>query len=108
MAESKDISVEKQESALLSWIQQFAPYGVFTLDRSLKIKSWNRWMESHSSMTYETVKGRNLFDVYPELTERKLALPFQRALEGESSVLSTALHRYLIPLPSPLIKNSTE
>src|SRR5581483_10126300 len=26
---------------------------------------------------------------------------FERALQGESSVLSTALHRYLLPLPSP-------
>jgi PAS domain S-box-containing protein len=102
MAESKDISVEKQELALLSWIQQFAPYGVFTLDKSLRIKTWNRWMESHSGLSSAAVAGRDLVEIFPELADRKLTQPFQRALEGETSVLSTSLHRYLLPFRSQL------
>src|ERR1700743_3024766 len=108
MADSEDISIEKQESALLSWIQQFAPYGVFTLDQSLQIKSWNRWMEAHSARSSAEVVGRSLFEVYPELVQRKLTQTFQRALEGESSVLSTALHRYLLPFQSQLSSNGSE
>jgi len=102
MGDKGNISIEKQESALLSWIQQFAPYGVFTLDQSLRIKTWNSWMESHSGLSSAHVVGRELIEVFPELVERKLTQPLQRALEGETSILSTALHRYLLPFRSQL------
>jgi signal transduction histidine kinase len=88
----------KREAAVLSWIQQFAPYGVITLDESLRVQSWNSWMEQHSGRPLEEVAGQDLFRLYPELSERKLTGHFERALAGESSVLSTALHRYLLPL----------
>lgn len=102
MSHPSEILAKKRELALLSWIQQFAPYGVFTLDTLLQVQSWNQWMESHSARTGAEVTGRPLFEIFPELKERNLAAPFHRALDGESSVLSTALHRYLLPLKSPL------
>jgi len=37
-----------------------------------------------------------------------LASYFERALQGESSVLSTGLHHYLIPLPSPFRESGAE
>ncbi len=92
---------KKRDVALLSWIQ-FAPYGVFTLDTSLRIQTWNQWMEIHSSLSCAEVKGRALFDIFPELIKRRLESPFQRALKGESSVLSVSLHHYLLPFKSPL------
>lgn len=90
-----------REGALLSWIQQFAPYGVVTLDEALRIQTWNHWMEIHSAKRSEEVAGKELFALFPDLRERHLAAHFERALNGEASVLSTGLHRYLIPLPSP-------
>jgi PAS domain S-box-containing protein len=93
---------KQREQALLSWIQQFAPYGVFTLDTLLRVQSWNRWMGSHSSLTETEVVGRLIFSIFPELEARKLIQPFQRALSGESSVLSNALHHHLLPLKSPI------
>lgn len=104
MAHSKDNTGLKRGEALLSWIQQFAPYGVFTLDNSLRVQSWNRWMESHSSLTEAEIAGRNIFEIFPEIEERKLTGHFQRALAGEPSVLATALHRYLLPLKSTIIE----
>ncbi len=91
----------EREAAVLSWIQQFAPYGVVTLDESFQVQSWNHWMEQHSGRRLEEVAGKSLFSLYPELHERKLVSHFERALAGETSVLATALHRYLLPLPSP-------
>jgi signal transduction histidine kinase len=58
-------------------------------------------MVQHSGLQFKDVAGKSLFALYPTLQERKLASHFERALEGESSVLSTSLHRYLLPLPSP-------
>src|SRR5271168_4828652 len=102
MASPENKPETERDLALLSWIQQFAPYGVLTLDTSLRVQSWNRWLELHSSWNAATVIGRSLFEMFPDLENRRLKAPFQRALEGESSVLSTALHRYLLPLDSPL------
>ncbi len=90
----------KRDMALLSWIKEFAPYGVFTLDNLLRVQSWNRWMESHSSLTRSQVAGRTLADIFPELAGQKFNMPFDRALRGESSVLSTAFHRHFLPLKS--------
>ncbi len=101
MSEIIDDSASPREGALLSWIQQFAPFGVVTLDESLRVQSWNGWMGQHSSRKFEEIKGQNLFSLFPDLKERKLTSYFERALQGESSVLSTSLHRYLLPLPSP-------
>jgi PAS domain S-box-containing protein len=89
-----------RQAALLSWIQQFAPYGVATLDESFQIQSWNHWMELHSGKRSAEVSGKNIFTLYPDLRERRLVGHFERALQGEASVLSTALHRYLLPFPS--------
>lgn len=107
MSEPIDNPETKRGEALLSWIQQFAPYGVATLDESFRVKSWNHWMELHSGMPLSDVAGKSLFTLFPDLKERRLVPHFERALNGESSVLSTALHRYLLPLPSPFRENGT-
>lgn len=86
---------------MLSWLHEFAPFGVVTLDRSLHVQSWNHWMEIHSGWRADDVLDKDLFHLFPDLRERKLAAHFERALEGESLVLSTALHQYLLALPSP-------
>lgn len=90
----------QRKEALLSWLQEFAPYGVVTLNESFEVQSWNHWMELSSGLPLAEVIGKSLFSLFPDLESRRLASYFERALQGETSVLSTALHRYLIPLPS--------
>src|SRR5687768_15060672 len=87
-----------RETAMLSWIHDHAPYGVITTDRELRIQSWNRWTEVHSGKKSESVLGKHLFELFPILPERGLERRFERALAGEISVLSTALHGYLLPM----------
>jgi signal transduction histidine kinase len=89
-------------TALLSWIQRFAPYGVITLDKSFRIETWNHWLEIHSGIPVGEVVGKSLFEIFPDLKKRNLDSAFERALRGESSVLSTSLHHYLLRLPSPM------
>ena len=91
-----------QNGAMLTWVQAIAPYGIFTTDTNLKIRSWNQWLVTHSGLTVDDVLGRALTDVYPDVRERRLDEHFRRALEGEISVLSTALHKYLLPLRSAI------
>lgn len=90
---------------MLHWVQELAPHGVFTTDINLCVQSWNHWMVVHSGLTATDVIGRPLFELFPELVTRKLAEQFNRALEGQVSVLSSALHRYLLPFP-PTVRDS--
>lgn len=87
--------------AMLDWMQQIAPYGIFTTDAELRIRSWNHWLGMHSGLSAEKVIGRPLVEVFPEVKARRLDEPFHRALRGEVSLLSTALHKYLLPFPTP-------
>jgi PAS domain S-box-containing protein len=88
------------QAATLEWIDRFAPYGVLTTDRDLQVRSWNHWMERHSGLEAKNVLGRKLTELIPDLEERRLMPQLRRALEGEVSVISTALHGWFIPLPT--------
>jgi PAS domain S-box-containing protein len=87
-----------QDTALLAWMHQMAPYGLLTTDAELRIRSWNQWLEHHSGLAAADVIGQPLFELFPDLAARGLDSHFQRALAGEVSVLATGLHRYLLPL----------
>ncbi|HVK59218.1 MAG TPA: ATP-binding protein [Candidatus Kapabacteria bacterium] len=86
--------------AMLDWMDRFAPYGVFATDRDLRIRRWNQWMKAHSGLDASEVIGQRIIELYPDLEKRHLAGHFSRALKGEVSVLSTALHGYLLSFPS--------
>lgn len=83
--------------AMAGWMQEIAPYGIFTTDGELRVRSWNHWMVVHSGLDSEKVVGRLLEEVVPDLRERRIIERYTRALAGEISVVSTALHKYLLP-----------
>ncbi len=93
-------NAEHRDAALLHWMEQLAPHGVFTTDNELIIQTWNRWLETHSGLSADSVVGRPLLQGFPELVTRKLADPFHHAVEGQASLLSAALHGYLLPFPA--------
>ncbi|MGZ5546172.1 MAG: ATP-binding protein [Limisphaerales bacterium] len=102
MADSTEIRTHQPnaelDEATLEWIDRFAPYGVLATDRELRIRSWNCWLEKHSGFAEKDVLGRKITEVYPDLAKRRLIPQFERALQGEVSVISTALHGWLLPL----------
>lgn len=87
------------------WMQTIAPYGILTTDRELRIQSWNQWLAAHSGLQEKDVLNRLLTEVFPDLESRRLLARFARALQGEVSVLSTALHEYLLPFPGTVANN---
>jgi len=87
-------------NAMAAWMQALAPYGIFTTDRSLRIRSWNDWLAGNSDRPSSSVVGRPLVEVYPDIGLRHLDRHYARALQGEVILLSTALHKYLLPFRS--------
>jgi signal transduction histidine kinase/PAS domain-containing protein len=98
MEEPSKSEPSSRDSAVLRWIGDFAPYGVITTDREFRVQSWNKWMTTHSGKDSDEIIGRTLIEIFPDLVERNLLPRFERALAGEVSVLSTALHGYLLKL----------
>lgn len=87
--------------ALLYWLNDHADRGIFTLNSSLQIQSWNHWLEIHTGLPAQRVISQNILQIYPDLKKRRLERFFLQALEGQVVVLSQRLHGFLIPmLPS--------
>lgn len=76
----------------------FSQHGIFVTDDQLVISYWNTWLETHSEQPSSSMIGRHLFHLFPHLVERKMNRFYQSALEGQASVLSHKLHRYLLPI----------
>ena len=87
-------------AAVLHWMHELAAQGIITTDNELNVAAWNHWMETNTGKRAPDVIGRNLLDVFPELTDRRLDRQYKWALEGQSRVLSQALHGYLISMPA--------
>ena len=84
-------------TAVLRWLDTLAQQGIFTTDRDLVIRSWNRWLEEHTGHLATTVVGRGLFEAFPDLEARGFGGYYDGALGGQMKVLAHGLHRYVIP-----------
>ena len=87
-------------AAVLHWMHDLAGQGIVTTDGELNVVEWNHWMEEHTGQSASEVIGKNLLDLFPELTERRLDRHYKWALEGQVRVLSQALHGYLLAMPA--------
>ena len=88
--------IDAAAAAMLRWIEEHAAQGVFTTDRDLTIRTWNRWLSTVNCAAGDVV-GRPLVEVIPSLVERGLDAHYREALSGQVKVLSHALHRHLLP-----------
>ncbi|MDN7674993.1 diguanylate cyclase [Burkholderia oklahomensis] len=68
-------------SSLSDLVIERVSFGIFVLDREMKVLMWNRFMHDHSGVAAADVIGRNLFDSFPELPRawlsRKIESVFQ-------------------------------
>lgn len=87
-------------AAVLHWMHDLAAQGIVTTDNELNVVEWNHWMEEHTGKPAATVIGKNLLQLFPELSERRLDRQYKWVLEGQVRVLSQALHSYLITMPA--------
>ncbi|WP_115717168.1 PAS domain-containing protein [Gallaecimonas mangrovi] len=71
---------ELNEIHWLVELLQNVDVGMMVLDKEYKVQSWNGFLENHSGMLPSQVKGKVLFDVFPELDPnwfaRKAAMVF--------------------------------
>lgn len=75
-----DPLAEINEVHWLVELLQNVDVGMMVLDRDYQVQTWNGFMENHSGLLPSQVRGRELFDIFPELDkpwfERKAAMVF--------------------------------
>src|SRR5688572_4102305 len=91
---------------LVENLDHLGSWGILTTDTELRITGWNRWLEKHSGRSVESVLGRHLFEVFPDLPVRSLDRYYLQALDGQPGILSQRFHNFLLPLP-PTVPDST-
>ena len=74
--------------------------GIFTVDASLTIRTWDDWLAARTGIPTADARGRALPDVVPAVRERGLLARFEQVLaSGAVQVLAPAFHHYLVPCP---------
>jgi len=72
--------------------------GLVILDADLRVRYWNRWMESRSGIAAERIAGALLFDFFPSLKTPAFIRSCKSVLTfGNFSFFSQKLHRFLFP-----------
>ncbi|MCX8056961.1 MAG: HEAT repeat domain-containing protein [Ignavibacteria bacterium] len=80
--------------------------GIFTTDTEFNILSWNSVMEVFSGIPEEKIKGKNLFEIFPEIVNNKLDKKYRNVIEtGQVEFISSVFHNYLLKF-KPLNMNS--
>jgi len=90
-------SERRISEATLRWLHESATGGIVTTDRALRIVSWNRWLATATGISEESAVGRPLLDVLPSFVARGFDQYYADALTGAVTVLSYALHRFILP-----------
>jgi HEAT repeat protein len=81
-------------------MQSISDIGIFTTDAFLKITSWNDWLQTATGMKEESVLGKPLALVIPDIDKRGFKERFLKVLtDGVVEVLSPLFHHYLIRIP---------
>ena len=88
-------------ASLIRWLNDLSTIGVFTTDRALNVRSWNRWLVRATARTEQDVVGRSLFELFPELTSRGMGRYYEAALRGEGIMLAQRFHQYLLEIATP-------
>jgi len=99
MSVDTSFDLARLNASVVHWVAEDTHQGCFVTDVQLRVVLWNRWMELHSGRSASEVLGRSLLEIYPDVGDREIKEYYQSALEGRVTILSHALHRYVIALP---------
>ena len=96
---ASDVTVRTDSigEATLRWFHEAASGGIVTTDADLRIVAWNKWLVAATGIAGADAVGRPLLEVLPSFTERGFDQYYAEALKGGVTVLSYALHRFILP-----------
>ena len=88
-----------------TWVADSVQTGLIVLDLQGRVCLFNRWMVHSSGLAFEQVVGRNVFEVFPELSTGRAGVALKACLlSGLPAVLSNSLN----PSPFPLYSDARQ
>lgn len=88
-----------------TWIVDSIQVGLVVVDLQGRVRLFNRWMAQSSGLSFEEVYGRDIFEVFPELSGARTGVALKTCLvSGLSAVLSNSLN----PSPFPLFSDAQQ
>lgn len=88
--------------ALVNELEHVGDWGLLVTDTALRLKSWNRWLEIKTGRAADSVLGRPLFDVFPDLAARRIEPYYRQALGGQTVILSQRFHKFIFAMNTVL------
>jgi diguanylate cyclase (GGDEF)-like protein len=86
------------DSILFSQVFDMVDIGLVILDRGLRVRYWNRWMQQHSAIAPERIIGSLISDIFPNLNRPWFLSNCQAVFTfGNFCFFSQKLHCYLFP-----------
>lgn len=100
MAINDELNTFFKDAHWLIDILQHIDVGLVVMDRAYKIALWNSFMRNHSGRPAEAVMGKDIFTVFPELSESWFHRKAQSVFVLQSAAFTTWEQRpYLIRFP---------
>jgi len=97
------MNTEVKRLELLETVLGAVNLGAIVLDEARRIVLWNGWMMRHADLTADAVIGQDLFDLFPELRNKRVDSAVGQALRNNfPSLLSQTLNK----APFPLFQNA--
>jgi PAS domain S-box-containing protein len=87
------------QDALLAWLNDEAKAGIILFDADYRILYMNRWFENYFPHKAGEAAGKLLWDIFPNINNKRHRQYLDIALAGKVSVLSSRFHQYFIPIP---------
>lgn len=81
------------ETELSEAIVDLVNCGVFSVDRDMRVLSWNRFMQTHSGRAGEEVIGQSLFSAFTELPEKWLRKKIEAVFSQGVTTYTSWEHR---------------
>ena len=83
---------------IFSQVFDMVDIGLVVLDKDLRIRHWNRWMQLHSDTDADKMIGSLVFESFPNLKQPRFINNCKAVLTfGSFSFFSQKLHHYLFP-----------
>jgi diguanylate cyclase (GGDEF)-like protein len=92
------MSAQGIESIVFSQVFEMVDIGLVILDRDLRVRYWNRWMQLHSNIVPDGITGSLIYEVFPNLKRPRFLNNCKTVFAfGNFSFFSQKLHQYLFP-----------
>src|SRR5438067_2189075 len=73
--------------------------GLIVLGSDGRVRAWNEWMTITSGIAADMARDRLIDEIFPQVSSTRFVTAVSEALHyGVSSVVSSSLHRALLPL----------